>query len=547
MKNKENINQGIDDDIDKNPKSGELEEMNIFSKSNLKAFFYTTLGLFGIIGIYYLTLFLVTPIIGLSGGMNMGGTPTGGAPTGGPSQGPTQEGMPHGGMPPPGSGTNNTMMNIEMGINIWPFWGTFSVPSVLELMIFAVICLSFIVVVKYYFGNKPRKVNPYMLVLIGTLLIICTNLISGWEEGIVNAIGGTGEIYQDAIQITDPISFISEYTILQDNLTVHARTHPPGAILVIYFLYILFGSAGYIAIAICVISALLSAYFLNGIFKRYFSEGVPKYMVFLYLLLPAIQVYYLANIYALITTLIIGVVYFYFHENKIVSIIGTITCSFLATLMSFMAFFIIGCLLFYEVFSARHAGQINKTSLLSKKGFKNSIKNSQRLIISIIGIVGIYGILLLGLGFNYLNSFFIATAAETTQGWELITNPFEYFTTRVKNVMDILMFFGPVMIVLFYKGFKMLKTEKTLNENSAQLFHLVSAAILTLLLVFASGAYDHGETARAAMFIYLFLLIPVAIYLNNLNGHLTRAQWGLLFGVVFGQAVFMQLVGSYVW
>ena len=151
------------------------------------------------------------------------------------------------------------------------------------------------------------------------------------------------------------------------------------------------------------------------------------------------------------------------------------------------------------------------------------------------------------LGFNYINSFMTAVAAETTQGWELISNPFEYLTSRIKNIMDILMFFGPVLIVLCYKGFKSLKNQKLSNDTSAQLYHLVSAAIITLLIIFALGAYDHGETARAAMFIYPFLLIPVAIYMNDSNGRISRSEMGLLLLVVFGQGIFMQLIGNYVW
>ena len=48
------------------------------------------------------------------------------------------------------------------------------------------------------------------------------------------------------------------------------------------------------------------------------------YMIFLFLLLPAVQVYYLANIYALVVAFILGVIYFYFHQNRKKGIIGFI-------------------------------------------------------------------------------------------------------------------------------------------------------------------------------------------------------------------------------
>jgi len=498
------------------------EILKIFSSNNIKSFIYTTFILFGIIGAYYLILLLVSPL-------------------GGPMAGSS----PPGGILPPDSSQSSPLEGN--GITIWPFWGTFSLPSVSELLLFAIIILSFVIVIQYYYRSKPRSLNIYMIVLFGTLLIIFTNLISGWDIGIASTIGGNGEIYTDAVQIVNPISFISDFESLQDFLTVHARTHPPGAVLTIYLLYILFNSPGIIAIAICVISALLSAYFLNGIFKKFFEGEVPKYMVFLYLLLPAVQVYYLANIYAIVATLIIGVIYFYFRENKIIPVIGCIICGFLASFISFMALFIVGCLCFYELFNLRRKGLLRRNSLFSKEGIKYILKDSQRLLLMIMGIIGIYGILLFTLGFNYINSFIIAMAAETTQGWELISNPFEYFTTRIKDIMDILMFFGPVLIVLFYKGFKSLKNQKLLNDTFAQLYHLISAAIITLLIIFALGAYDHGETARAAIFIYPFLLIPVAIYMNDSNGRISRSEFGLLLIIVFGQAILMQLIGNYVW
>jgi len=505
-----------DDNHEKN------EILKIFSSNNIKSFVYTTFILFGIIGAYYLILSLVSLMWG-----------------------PMEGGPPARGNPPPGGSRNSPLEGN--GINIWPFWGTFSWPTLSELLLFAIIILGFVIVIQYFYGKKPRSLNIYMIVLFGTLLIIFTNLISGWDIGIVSTMGGNGEIYTDAVQIVNPISFISDFESLQDFLTVHARTHPPGAVLTVYLLYLLFNSPGIIAIAICVISTLFSAFFLNGIFKNFFKGEIPKYMVFIYLLLPAIQVYYLANIYAIVTTLIIGVLYFYFHLNRIISVIGCIICGFLASFISFMALFFIGCLCFYELFNLRRNGLLRRNAFFTKEGIKSIFKDSQRLLLMIMGIVGIYGILLFTLGFNYINSFITAITAETTQGWELITNPYEYFTTRIKNIMDILMFFGPVLIVLFYKGFKSLKKDKSVNESSAKLFHLVMAAVITLLVIFALGAYDHGETARAAMFIYPFLLIPVAFYLNNNINRISKYEMGVLLIVVFGQAIFMQLIGNYVW
>ncbi|MEJ2278383.1 MAG: hypothetical protein P8Y70_11640 [Candidatus Lokiarchaeota archaeon] len=86
---------------------------------------------------------------------------------------------------------------------------------------------------------------------------------------------------------------------------------------------------------------------------------------------------------------------------------------------------------------------------------------------------------------------------------------------------------------------------KSLKNNYTQLYHLVSAAILTLIIIFVLGVYDHGETARAAMFIYPFLLIPVAIYIKTYSGRILKSEIGILLLVVFSQAILMRLIGYY--
>ncbi|MEJ2248553.1 MAG: hypothetical protein P8Y97_02700 [Candidatus Lokiarchaeota archaeon] len=74
---------------------------------------------------------------------------------------------------------------------------------------------------------------------------------------------------------------------------------------------------------------------------------------------------------------------------------------------------------------------------------------------------------------------------------------------------------------------------KSLKNNYTQLYHLVSAAILTLIIIFVLGVYDHGETARAAMFIYPFLLIPVAIYIKTYSGRILKSDFLFFTRILF--------------
>lgn len=434
---------------------------------------------------------------------------------------------------------------------IWPLWGYFALPTIKGITISVIVFLIFFLSIRYIYKNSINH-NLILITLCGLFLIIGTNLIHGWQMGIAGAICGRGEqgieLYHDAIKINNIFAFIKDYENIQPNLHVHARTHPPGAIIVIYLLYLIFRLPGLIAIALCVINTLTSVYFLNGIFKRFFEERLSKYMTFLYLLLPAIQVYYLANIYGIVASLVLGVIYFYLHPNQKRSITGSIICFFLTSFITFMFVFIVLCLFLFELLNTRRQN-IFKGKYIKENGIiecvKSSIKNMQKLFVISIGLILIHGLIFFIFRFNYINSFLYASASENPDGFSLLTNPVKYFVTRIQDILDILIFFGPVLIVLCYRGFKNLKEETLIKEKYSQIYLLVISAIIALLIICLTGAYDHGETARAAIYIYPFLLMPIAIYLEKEN--LSQLDKTKLLKLIFGQTLIMQLFGFYIW
>jgi hypothetical protein len=63
--------------------------------------------------------------------------------------------------------------------------------------------------------------------------------------------------------------------------------------------------------------------------------------------------------------------------------------------------------------------------------------------------------------------------------------------------------------------------------------------------MFLTGAFRTGETARICLFIYPYLIFPVAAYLHQCPAS-HGAQKRLLL-VVFAQSVAMQTLGGYAW
>ncbi|MCH8288217.1 MAG: hypothetical protein IID12_03800 [Candidatus Marinimicrobia bacterium] len=65
------------------------------------------------------------------------------------------------------------------------------------------------------------------------------------------------------------------------------------------------------------------------------------------------------------------------------------------------------------------------------------------------------------------------------------------------------------------------------------------------MMMFLAGAYRIGESARAAMFIYPYLLFPVISHLKEINAEMYERNQ--LLALVFVQALVMQLFGDYFW
>ncbi len=527
-----------------------LSDPKLFSKRNLKSFILVLGGLLGIIGIYY-----------LFSNVNFS-SPGGGMPPGLP---------PDGGLPPLDGGLGGGFgggLGMFGGFNIWPLWGTLVQVSSGELVIAISVFGLFALFAWIIFKKAAPRSRFYLILFFGLVLMIGTNLIHGWETGIYEPIGGGSEIYYDAIQIDNLFDFIRNFVLLQPSLSLHAQTQPPGAVLFIYLFSLITEEPAFIAIMLATVATVGSAFFIRGIFKRWYGRDLPDYTVCLFLLLPAVQVYYLANIYAIVAMLILGVIYFYLHQKPVISLIGGISCLFLVTFTSFLSTFIILCLFLFEAFAFIKGGMLKRSKMkeLGLWRWVTALLGSFRKFLVMIGVlVGIYAALYFFLGFNYLAAFSFASYLENPNGFMLISNPGNYFITRLQDVLDIVVFFGPVLFVLFRRGLKSLKAEAALAPqlqteltsierstfakmslcSAAERYLLVIAALVALLILFLTGAPKKGETARICLFILPFLLIPVVEYFEK-TGY-SQAEKIKLLAFVFLQAVVLQVIATWLW
>lgn len=412
-----------------------------------------------------------------------------------------------------------------------PFYWPISVfglrlPTLRDLIVAGLVLITFFLTMKYL---EAKKFNLGVVITLGALLIAGTNLIQGLDVGFYAPIAGDSrsatlipntpdgqEYYHDALRVSDPLTFFGRYNEIQTTLHQHAHTHPPGAVLTLYFLAKLFREPPYIALVITLIATAATVLFFYRLVRTETGSKTARFMSFLIVLVPAIQVYYLATLDALITAVLTATLYLFCFSAGYRGVIGaavTLTASFLLT---FVSLFILPVLVGFELI------------------LKRSIKRS---LLVIGGVVIVHVLFYLVAGYNAALTFLTASRHENPSGFMLFADPSDYFFTRVENVAEVAVFFGPFLLVLFIRGLR--------DFQFKPLAVLTGLGCLTLLLMYVIGAWRTGETARACAFIYPYLLFPVGSYLDRVQtGASQRLQLATL---VFVQSVLMQTFGWYYW
>ncbi len=363
------------------------------------------------------------------------------------------------------------------------------------------------------------------VIMVGFFFVLCTNLIHGPEYGLVHPQLADGtmpkaQYYHDATQISSAGGFLREFQQRQGELTCHARTHPPGAVLFIYALWKTFGHPAAVSLAIAALSVVLSGVLLYRMLARDFDRHTCGYVTLLYLLIPSVQIYSCATLDAVVTSCFLGFLLCLRHPRPLLGIGGAVAWLFCGSFLTFGACFLLPVMAGFEIITRR------------------SLRRSAAIV---LGVSGLYAAVYFLWGFNYLGALRTASALENPQGFRLLAEPLTYLVTRLEDVVTILVFFGPFLLVLLVRGLREIRSAKTCPE----LLTLTCLGVLTLLGMFLTGAFRTGETARACLFIYPLLIFPVAAYLQHHPGS-EKDQRQLLM-LVFGQTVAMQTIAGFLW
>lgn len=364
--------------------------------------------------------------------------------------------------------------------------------------------------------------------LLGLFFIVTGNLM---QEGIEKAfydpiIAGRAQYYHDAIKIENWIQWLADFTQIQDTLLVHSKTHPPFAVLLHHFILELSGGRLEIFAAFFVLFASLSVILVWLIFNSIGLDTKKRNQLsILFSVIPAINIYCCISLDSiiLVTSLLIllGIVRIMKNGIRFGDVVLLFSGIVLTNVLTYGGLFF---LLIILILGVRELINHRKTGLLV-----------------ILGSILAFGVIaneLSGrfLGYSHYLGFINASRIENPEGFRAIAEPINYLLTRVENVADIGLFFSlGCLTALFHQD----KLKVRLFDFGNGLNVAFLSASFAILLMFLTGAFRTGETARACLFFYPYIFL---VFRNLEARILTQLVY-----IAGAQTMIMQLFGDYFW
>ena len=330
-----------------------------------------------------------------------------------------------------------------------------------------------------------------------------TNSFHGWERGFVTPVSGPYSYWEDVKPDEPAVDFVRHFNERQRSLHTHSRTHPPLAVLV-YAPFVAASSPGVAAIGLGLLALILSLLSLRSLLG---AAGAPMLPVFA--ALPAVQVYFVSSLDALICAVFLSTLALALHERR--------PLRWLAVLPLVVA----ALLTFASVFLAAVLGWL----AVSDRSRRRELAGVLLLTVLVLASLSP------ALGFDWWLAFRTATALENPNGFRLLAEPVTFLFTRLEGVAEVALFAGPLLCVL---------TVMALRQRPIT-FAWSWSGLLVWAAMLAAGAFKTGETARACLFVMPCVLALVA------SRNLERRHVTLLTLSLFAQTLIMQLWGDFFW
>lgn len=361
---------------------------------------------------------------------------------------------------------------------------------------------AFLVVLLIALRLRPTPVRVW---IFGVALILLGNLAQGGVGlGFLAPFRFRGGArYLEAAQTIDGwTEWLRSFTTIQRTLYRQPQTHPPFAVLLHHVLR----TPAVISAAFTGIASVSIVLVWKTLKAAGAKAGESLWLALLFAVVPAINIYGGVSLDGVVLT------------TSTLFLLGLVRLERGPT-WSWYAFAALAAGLFAT--NALTFGGLLLVAVLALRSLgSREVRKAMALCLGLAAVL--YVAFSLGFGYDHVKAFVTASKSENPNGFQAIGVPIHYWLTRQENVWNIAVFASvPVLAVL---------VRRRPHDLSA-------AAVLVLLIMFLTGAYRTGETARACMFIYPFLFLT----LKDLPARSIRR----LVAAAGIQTILMQALGSY--
>lgn len=363
---------------------------------------------------------------------------------------------------------------------------------------------------------------------IAVCLILLGNLAQGGlEAGFIKPITAKGHGYfYDAIKITSARGWLDAFNENQAQLEMHAQTHPPFAVL-LHFEVMAFTDNQPLPVAMTLaFIASLSIWLLWYILKTLdVPESQRSLLTLLFIVVPAFNIYSAVSLEGVILTtsllFLYGLLRIMKHGRDVKGIVCFVAGLLLTNALTFAGTFLLAIALLIAI-----------REYIVKRKWNLMIVFGAALVLGI----GVWLALKYGLGYDHLQSFMTAARIENPKGFMAFVNLPSYLMTRIEGISEMALFLSFGCLSLFFLPETLKIKWRDFSEDPKVVF---LAGLAVLLLMFLTGSFRTGETARVCLFFYPY----VFLVFRNLN-EVSLHNLVLLAGA---QTIVMQLFGTYFW
>jgi hypothetical protein len=366
--------------------------------------------------------------------------------------------------------------------------------------------------------ERRDRLAPHLAFALA--LVVLSNLTQGFQWGLDYPTAGWGdggiEYWQDACAIRGPLWFLRHFTDVQPFLLSHAKTHPPGPVLLYYGLGALLGWQPWlVSLAVAALALGLTLWGWSRLLRRLFGKVEGAWLLLL-VVLPGVQIYYLAVMDAVFAGVLLAALADLSEDEGWASLGRGAAWLGVASLLSFSALFLGPVLVGRVLWRRRGWGRL-----------------ALAVALLLLGLAA----LKLATGYDEWDAFRTASRLENPGGFLGFSDPRRYLWFRLGAALEIALYLTPFLLLQLPLGLRRLRERA---PEARALFWLALGTVAAMLL---SGAMKVGEAARICLYLFPYLLLPAVAALDGQG----PSAWRRVPALVLGQSLLMQLFGFYQW